>query len=75
MDFVNQLAYRMELADDMSNFVVLLLELSNKQRGCFTRADVNYFDATLQNVRTKLLASDQVNESSALITLLKSFQK
>ena len=59
LDLVNQIAAWMDLTPSVATFTLKLLELSNKQKGVFTRVEQRYFVNTVEFVssRTKQSAA------------------
>lgn len=53
LDLVNQLVARMELNQDMSTFVMKLLELAYKSKGSLARQDLRYMALTVEYVRKR----------------------
>lgn len=70
LDLVNQLASRMDLNNNgVSDFLLKLIELSNKSKGSFTRSDIRYLSNTIDFV--KIRASIGNNPNLSLVNSLK----
>ncbi len=75
LDLANQIASRMELNQSVSEFVVKLLELANKNKALFTRGDLNYFTNTVEFAIRTVNKSASPAISAALLPTLKNFLK
>ena len=64
LDFVSQLASRVELNDGVCEFILRLLDLARKLKSSLTRADARYFAVVVEFVRSK--AGESQNKSEFL---------
>jgi hypothetical protein len=69
LEFVNQVASRMEMNADVGDFVVRLLNLASKQKANYTRADTRYFTNTGLFVMKKSLGT---SSESTIATACKA---
>jgi hypothetical protein len=62
LDLVNQICERMELTDDVFNFVGNLLALGLANRDALSKPDRSYWSRTIEFVRFKIQNSDNTNQ-------------
>jgi hypothetical protein len=72
LDLANKLVSCMALSDEISGFVVNLLELANKMKSGFSRTEIRYFSLSVDFVKQQVMKEGRATSIIPRINALQT---